>query len=122
MVLPLIATAGAVGGHLARFGVTSASLRTAGGTFAQSLPFGAGYSFGTYIGFPKNYQGSYSNTNKPHTYSFNYMPYGNYRSSFGQRNYSRYRYGRNRYTNYRRTPSYGRRRPYYRRSYRRSYY
>lgn len=45
-------------GHLARFGITSTSLKAGAGQFAQALPFGAGYSFGTYVGFPKNYQNS----------------------------------------------------------------
>ena len=37
---------------LCRFG----GLRTGMSQFASSLPFGAGYSLGTYLGFPGNYQ------------------------------------------------------------------
>lgn len=76
-------------GHLARIGVTSTSARSAAGTFAQSLPFGAGYSFGTYIGFPKNYQSNNYNKTKVF-YLSKKMPYG-------RRSYSRYN----------RRPSYG---------------
>ena len=53
MVFPLIP---AIAGHALRFGITSTSARSALGTFGQSLPFGIGYSFGTYVGFPGNYQ------------------------------------------------------------------
>lgn len=49
-------------GHLTRIGITSSSARSAAGTFAQSLPFGAGYSFGTYVGFPGNYKSKYDRT------------------------------------------------------------
>lgn len=94
--LPAIAVAS---GHAARIGITSSGMRSFGAQFVQSLPFGAGYSLGTYIGFPKNYQNKKYNTKGR---SYYLMPYGYY---------PRRRYGR-RY--------YNRRRPrYYRRSYRR---
>lgn len=66
--------------------------------------YGALYSGGTYLGFPKNYYNNYSqrSSNAKILY-LNTMPYNRY-----GRYYSRYgrRYGR-----------YRRRRPYYRRSY-----
>lgn len=78
-------------------------LRELGSTALQGFPFGAGYSFGTYAGFPGNYQGKKYNLSKA---SFT-MPYGYYRSYYPRRSYRRYR--RSRY------------RPRYTRGYRRYY-
>ena len=110
MVIPFIP---ALVGHAARFAITGTSLKASAGTFAQALPFGAGYSFGTYLGFPKNYQSRSSGFQKSSNMSFsldNQMPYG---SGYGRPRYSRY--GRSRYSRYQ--PF--RRRRYYRPSYRR---
>lgn len=57
MIMPIQFIAPVIG-HMARLGVTSASAKGGLGQFAQSLPFGAGYSLGTYLGFPKNYSTS----------------------------------------------------------------
>ena len=106
MVFPLVAAAA---GHALRFGLTSSSLRIAGGTFAQALPFGAGYSFGTYLGFPGNYKkrsGSRSFKTKPNV--INNMPYG---SGYGRSRYS-YRSRYNRYPSRRRYSRYAPRRSY----------
>lgn len=56
MVVQAVLVPLTLAGHFARAGITTASLTKAASTFAQSLPFGAGYSLGTYLGFPKNYQ------------------------------------------------------------------
>lgn len=95
MVLPFLP---AIAGHALRFGLTSSSARSALGTFAQSLPFGAGYSFGTYIGFPKNYQSRSARTLKTNTITINNnkMPYRRY-SRYSR--YSRYP-TRRRYSRY----------------------
>lgn len=86
-----------VGGHLTRATVISGA-RSGLGQFAQALPFGAGYSFGTYIGFPKNYQSKGLTTKQVFIHSK--MPYG--RRYYGRyRRYSRYsRFGRSRYRRY----------------------
>lgn len=94
-----------VAGQLTKQTVQS-GLKSGLGQFAGSLPFGAGYSLGTYLGFPKNYQLSSTNQfNKNPTYYLG-MPYGRYYN----RRYSRY--GRRRYGRYGRYRRYGR---YYRR-------
>ena len=68
---------GAISGHTARIGITSGGLRSFGGQFAQSLPFGAGYSLGTYLGFPKNYQSQPIGSNTSPTYELrSSMPLG----------------------------------------------
>ena len=84
-----------VGGHFTRATVTL-GISKGVGQFAGSLPFGAGYSLGTYLGFPKNFQVS-SGKDKRKSYYLNTMPYGYY----PRRRYSRYgrRYGR-RYSRY----------------------
>lgn len=100
----LVPIAGYIGGHAARIGVTGSGVRGFAGTFAQSLPFGAGYSFGTYVGFPKNYQPSKTYNKQSPTFTLNTMAYGGYGRRYGRR-YSRY--GRRRY--YRRYRRYSRR-------------
>lgn len=96
-----------VGGHLTRQTILSGA-RSGFSQFGQALPFGAGYSLGTYLGFPKNYQTPQS-SNSTTFYVNNKMPYGYY----PRRRYSRYgRYSRFRRSRYSR---YGRR--YYRRYY-----
>ena len=45
MVLPLLP---AIIGHGARIGITAKSAKAFGGQFAQSLPFGVGYSAGAH--------------------------------------------------------------------------
>ncbi len=102
--LPLLAGASVLGGHAVRMGITSASVRGAASQFAQSLPFGAGYSLGTYLGFPKNFQPKESRNYNNQSNSLELMPYGYYPR---RRSYSRY-------------PS--RSRSYRRRSYRSRYY
>lgn len=74
----ILGALGSALGHASRIGITATSLRSAGGTFAQSLPFGAGYSLGTYLGFPKNYQNSTTNFNRTQVLYLNRnsMPYG----------------------------------------------
>lgn len=81
MVAPLL---GLIAGHAARMGITQASIKGGAGQFAQSLPFGAGYSLGTYLGFPKNYQSSDRNTNKVQRFILdeNKMAYGRTRKWF----------------------------------------
>lgn len=44
-----------VGGHLTRHTILRGA-QSGLAQFGQALPFGAGYSFGTYLGFPKNYE------------------------------------------------------------------
>ena len=107
MVFPL-ALAGLFGAHALRFGITSSGLRTGMSQFASSLPFGAGYSLGTYLGFPGNYQSrSRSRSFKSKSIVINNMPYGRSYSRYGRS--SRYsRYGRGR----RYTPRYSRYMPY----------
>lgn len=84
-ILPMILGASTiVGGHLTRQTITS-GLRSGLGQFGQSLPFGAGYSLGTYLGFPKNYKGD-SKAYKPKIYSMsNNMAYGKTRKWFSYR-------------------------------------
>lgn len=111
MVFPL-AIAGLFGAHALRFGITAGGLRTGMSQFASSLPFGAGYSLGTYLGFPGNYA-SRNRYQKPIRGStiYNTMPYGRYgRSRYPSRRYSRYP----RRSTYSRFSRY---RPRYRRSY-----
>lgn len=107
MVIQFIAP---VVGHFARIGITSASLKAAGGTFAQSLPFGAGYSFGTYLGFPKNY-GDTTNFKKTQTVYLNRkeMPYGQRKIRVWSRRYRKYIWVYPRRNNYRRSSYYRRR-------------
>ncbi len=109
MVFPLavLGAASVIGGHAARIGITSAHARQFAGTFAQSLPFGAGYSFGTYVGFPKNYQSTSYYARGSSVNLGTGMPYGR-RYGFGANRRYRRSYGR-----------FGRRYPYYPRSYRR---
>ena len=80
MVLPLLP---AIIGHGARIGITAKSAKAFGGQFAQSLPFGVGYSAGTYIGFPGNYQNKFRGKSyKPITLTLNEkkgMAYGRQR-------------------------------------------
>ena len=79
MVIPLLP---AIIGHGARIGITSASVKAGAGQFAQSLPFGAGYSLGTFVGFPKNYQGQPTKLYKAQQITFNQgnkMAYGRQR-------------------------------------------
>lgn len=45
------------------FGLNQATARAIGTQFVKAIPFGAGYSFGTYAGFPKNYMNSNQNFN-----------------------------------------------------------
>ncbi len=107
--MPFGALAPAIG-HLARFGVTAQSGRSALGQFAQALPFGAGYSFGTYVGFPKNYYKKNSLRNRYNTLITRVnasMPFGRSYSRRYSRRYSRYprrysRYPRRSYRSYRR--------------------
>lgn len=89
-----------VGGHITRQAIVSGA-RSGLGQFGQSLPFGAGYSLGTYLGFPKNYSQGNS-YNRTSTYYLQ-MPYGYY---------PRRRYRRSRYPRYPRR-SYRRYRRYY---------
>lgn len=64
-----------VGGHVTKQAIISGA-KSGLGQFGQSLPFGAGYSLGTYLGFPKNYQQSDGNTNKQViTFNNKKMPY-----------------------------------------------
>lgn len=95
MVFPvaMLGAASIIGGHAARIGITSASLRGFSGQFVQSLPFGAGYSLGTYLGFPKNYQQKGSNSKVSHVY-LNRMPYGYYPRRRSYRRYGRRYYSR----------------------------
>lgn len=95
----LIATGGILGGHLSRHVVMS-GFRTAGSQFIQSLPFGAGYSLGTFIGFPRNYQSKSSNRGITRIN----LDMAYYRRYGGYRRYGRYgrRYGRRSYRRYRR--------------------
>lgn len=87
----MLGAASVLGGHAARLGITSAGVRGFGGQFVQSLPFGAGYSLGTYLGFPKNYQQRQSSYSRLSNYTLD-MPYG---YGYGNR-YGRYytRFGR----------------------------
>jgi len=102
-----------VGGHLTRQFVVSGA-RKGLGTFAQALPFGAGYSFGTYIGFPKNYA-RVSNTYRGQTISFNEDRMSYYQNRRYSQGYNRYPPRRRRYRRYnRRYRSY---RPRYQRGY-----
>lgn len=75
MVFPL---AGLVAGHVSRFGLSTV-MKQGSGQFVQALPFGAGYSLGTYLGFPKNYQSKSSNRLKSSFTINNNMPMGSYR-------------------------------------------
>lgn len=68
MVVQAVGALGILGGHASRIGITSASLKAGAGQFAQSLPFGAGYSLGTYLGFPKNYQSKVTGGTRGKTY------------------------------------------------------
>lgn len=86
---------GALGANFARIGITSATMKAnLIPNFVQSLPYGAGYSLGTYLGFPKNYS---NNTNKQAKTYYLRMPY--YYSRYPRR-YRRYR--RRTYRSYRR--------------------
>lgn len=109
MVFPILP---AILGAGIRFGLTATSLRSGVATFAGALPFGAGYSFGTYLGFPKNYQSRRNSVRVINLGSF-----GKTKMPFG------YGYGsRRRYSRYSRYQPFRRRRYYPRRaSYRRRY-
>ncbi len=95
MVLPLLIGLGSFGARLGFTG-TMAQITGAGAkTMGTSLLFGSGYSLGTYIGFPKNYQQrrDLNSTLRPQIIDMSY--YG------GRRSYSRYP-RRRRYSSYRR--------------------
>jgi hypothetical protein len=99
---PIIGAAGIIGGHTARIGITSSGVRSFGSQFVQSLPFGAGYSLGTYLGFPKNFQenSGFQSTKIAGELFYNEMPYYRTRySRYGRRRYT-YRYGRRYYRRY----------------------
>lgn len=68
------------------------SARAIGSSLLQSLPYGAGYSFGTYLGFPKNYSGNRTYYKQGVMY-INHMPYGRY-GGYGYGRYRRRRYYR----------------------------
>lgn len=100
MAFPLIPLAlgfsTVVGGHLTRQ-VAISGIRHGLGTFGQGVPFGAGYSLGTYLGFPKNFQekSSYASTKiiRVMPYGYSRYPRRRYyrrRRSYGYRRYSRY--------------------------------
>ena len=109
MVFPL-AIAGLFASHALRLGITSGGLRTGVSQFASSLPFGAGYSFGTYLGFPKNY----TRKSYKRLVSTNNMPFGRGYGRYQSRRYSRYPSRRyNSYMPRRRYRSYRPRRRYY---------
>lgn len=78
-----------VAGHFARFGITSGSLKVGAGQFAQALPFGAGYSAGTYLGFPGNYQNKNYNR-QPVTYRLGMNYQNKYKKWFSFRRTSWY--------------------------------
>ncbi len=113
MVGPLLAAiplAGLLTGHAARIGITrfaaTTQARAMTSTFAQSLPFGVGYSFGTYLGFPGNYrQNSATLSTGSRQVSLSKVPYRR-RASYSSSRYSRYprssysRYPRRRYRRY----------------------
>jgi hypothetical protein len=101
VVFPLaglgVASLGAFGGHAARIGITSTGLRSFGSQFAQSVPFGAGYSFGTFIGFPKNYNPATGSYTRTHQVWYPNMAFGSF---YQPRRYRRYRSRRyRRYSN-----------------------
>lgn len=92
MAFPLVAGAlglsTVIGGHITRQ-VAMSGLRQGLTQFGTALPFGAGYSFGTYVGFPKNYSSQSKNTT--HVYKLT-MPFGYYRRRrFRRYGYRRYR-------------------------------
>lgn len=100
----LLGVSTVVGGHITRQAVLSGA-RSGLSQFGQSLPFGAGYSLGTYLGFPKNYQQRNTYKHQSFTLYGNKMAYGysrrktfSYRWSrwFNKRVYSR-KYRRNIY-------------------------
>ncbi len=107
MVLPLLIGLGSFGARLGFSGGVSQIFGAGAKTLGTSLLFGSGYSLGTYIGFPANYQSRNPYKGGGSSYSLNTMPYGRNYGYSRRRNYAGYsRYGRGRY----------------RRSYRRSYY
>lgn len=97
----LSSAGGAIAGYLSRnlamntsFGLSGPNIaKHAVSQFVQAVPFGAGYSFGTYVGFPKNY--SHNGLNRETTINLS-MPY--YRRNY----YGRYRRRRYGYRSYRR--------------------
>lgn len=56
--------------------------------FTKALPFGSGYAFGTYIGFPGNYNRKSYNS-RVSTFSLD-MPYGSGKIRVWSRKYRRY--------------------------------
>ncbi len=114
MPVPLVAGLG-LASFAGRLGVGQLTRRTIGigaRTGGQSLIFGGGYSLGTYLGFPGNYQSrGGSNTVKSYGVIDTSMPFGR---GYGYGGRSRYgsRYGRRRYSRYGRRSYYGRRRFY----------
>ncbi len=103
MVLPAIIALGSLGARMGFSGSMSQIFGAGAKTMGTSLLFGSGYSLGTYIGFPRNYQTRNTSGLKSFGTINNTMPYGR-RSYGGYSRYPRRRYG------------------YRRRSYRRSYY
>lgn len=103
MVAPLVGGVVAAG---VRYMITTQGLREAAKQFATSLPFGVGYSLGTYLGFPKNYSQQSSYQSQPVRYL---MPYPQRKIRVWSRRYRKYvwvyprkrrSYGYNRYGRY----------------------